>query len=315
GSRRAELGRWWTASTFAWSGGLGKTSLPSALGPFGPVACDGTDVWVGALDSVFRIRASDGKLLETWSIKKPAGALLVAMGRVFVAGFGLLGEPGILSLIDPRQSPGAAAVVATDLPTYPFVPAFDGARIWTANTAGSVSTISPTATTPWPVATVASGFQVPSGIVFDGQHVWVSDSGNCMLLKLDPSSAILQTVSVGLRGGGPLPMTFDGSHLLVANALEGLNIVRVADGASVALLDVAYGAPSGAAFDGERILVIGQGDPSSAIPPTLSLLRASDFSPLGVDAIPGIYPMAAASDGLDFWITVETEDGSALVRL
>jgi len=85
-SRRAALGRWWTASTSAWSGGLGKTALPSALGPFGPVACDGTDVWVGAVDRVFRIRASDGKLLEEWSIPKAAGALLVAMGRVFVAG-------------------------------------------------------------------------------------------------------------------------------------------------------------------------------------------------------------------------------------
>ena len=94
----------------------------------------------GPSDRVFRIRASDGKLLEEWSIRKAAGALVVAMGRVFVAGFGLHGEPGILSMIDPRRSPGEAAVVATELPTYPFSPAFDGERFWTANSAGSVST-------------------------------------------------------------------------------------------------------------------------------------------------------------------------------
>jgi hypothetical protein len=115
-SRRAALGCWWTSSTFAWAGGLGKTMLPSALGPFGPLACDGTDVWVGTVD----------------------------------------------------------------------------------------------------------------------------------------------------RGSPP---------------------------------------------------VAGRGDPARAIPPTLTLLRAADFSPLGVHALHDLYPLAAASDGLDFWITVETEEGSAVVRL
>jgi hypothetical protein len=315
-SRRAALGRWWTASTSAWSGGLGKTSLPNALGPFGPVACDGTDVWVGAVDRVFRIRASDGKLLEEWSIRRAAGALLVAMGRVFVAGFGLHGEPGILSMIDPRRSPGEAAVVVTDLPTYPFSPAFDGERFWTANSAGSLSTVSPSVATPWPVTTAASGFQVPSGIVFDGRSVWVSDAGNCTVVELDPRGTVRQIVSVGSRGGASLPMTFDGSHIFVANPLEGLHVLRVSDGSAVARLDdVAHGSPCAAAFDGERILVLGQGDPLCAIPPSLTLLRASDLSLLGVHSLPDLFPLAAASDGLDFWITVETQDGSALVRL
>lgn len=314
-SRRAALGQWWTTSSFAWSGGLGVTPLPSALGPFGPVACDGADVWVGAADSVFRVRASDGKLLETWAIPKPAGALLVAMGRVFVAGFGLFGEAGLLTMIDPSAPPGPATVVADDLPTYPFVLAFDGARIWTANNAGSVSIVTPCATTPWPVTTVTTRFQFPSGIAFDGRHIWIADSGPCILLKLDASGAILQTVNIGSRGGAPLPLTFDGSHVLVANPLAGLNVVRASDGVAVALLDVADGSPSAAAFDGERILVLGQGNPSNRIPPTLSLLRSSDFSPLGVSPLSDLYPVAAASDGLNFWITVETTEGSRLIRL
>ena len=315
-SRRAALGRWWTASTSAWSGGLGKTALPSALGPFGPVACDGTDVWVGAVDRVFRIRASDGKLLEEWLIPKAAGALLVAMGRVFVAGFGLHGEPGILSMIDPRRSPGETAVVATELPTYPFSPAFDGERFWTANSAGSVSQVFPSVGTPWPVTTVASGFQVPSGIVFDGRSVWVSDAGNCTVVEIDPRGAIRQTVSVGSRGGASLPLTFDGSHIFVANPLEGLHVMRASDGRTVARLDdVAHGSPCAVAFDGERILILGQGDPLCAIPPSLTLLRASDLSLLGVHSLPDLFPLAAASDGLDFWITVETAEGSAVVRL
>jgi hypothetical protein len=34
-----------------------------------------------------------------------------------------------------------------------------------------------------------------------------------------------------------------------------------------------------------------------------------------VSALSDLYPVAAASDGLNFWITVETAEGSRLVRL
>src|SRR6476660_770891 len=79
-SRRAALGQWWTSSYGNWLSGLGVTPLPDALGP---LVCDGADVWVGGGTSLFRVRASDGKLLDTG---KTTGSVLAAMGRIFVGG-------------------------------------------------------------------------------------------------------------------------------------------------------------------------------------------------------------------------------------
>jgi hypothetical protein len=53
---------------------------------------------------VTRIRAGDGKILQTWAVEG-ADWLLVAMGRVFVTG-----TAGIY-LIDPRSSEPAELVV------------------------------------------------------------------------------------------------------------------------------------------------------------------------------------------------------------
>ena len=152
---------------------------------------------------------------------------------------------------------------------------------------------------------------MPSGIVFDGRSVWVSDAGNCTVVEIDPRGTVRQVVSVGSRGGASLPLTFDGSHIFVANPLEGLHVMRVSDGRTVAKLDdVAHGSPCAAAFDGERILILGRpGRSAVRHPPSLTLLRAADLSVLGFHSLPGLFPLAAASDGLDFWITVETQEG------
>jgi hypothetical protein len=81
-SRRAALGQWWT-TTPHWDLGLGVTNL----GQFGTApAADGADVWAPSDSSVYRVRSSDGKLLDTWSGTANATAVLAAMGRIFVVG-------------------------------------------------------------------------------------------------------------------------------------------------------------------------------------------------------------------------------------
>src|ERR1700730_16117351 len=86
-SRRAALGQWWT-TTPHYDAGLGVTDV----GNF-PTSCasDGADVWGANEDfegpgSVSRVRASDGRLLETWTGAAGGIAVLSAMGRIFVAG-------------------------------------------------------------------------------------------------------------------------------------------------------------------------------------------------------------------------------------
>ena len=88
--------------------------------------------------------------------------------------------------------------------------AFDGARIWTANFDGSVSIVTPASSPPWPVTTITSGFSQPTGILFDGSNVWVTDQGAGTLLRLDAAGAILQTIPVV-----PSPdfRVFDGANI------------------------------------------------------------------------------------------------------
>ena len=303
-SRRAALGQWWAPSFFPWVLGLGVTPLPDSLGP---LVCDGSDVWVGGNSHVFRVRASDGKLLDTWTIANPSSAILVAMGRVFIVG------GTSLYMIDPASPSGGATQIAA-LPSFTAGLAFDGSRLWTANQAGSVSIIDPSPTTPWPVTTVTSGFQAPFGIVFDGQHNWVSDTGSCSLLELDSSAAVLKTVNFGMPDCAIYAPIFDGSNVLLPNG-DALQVVRASDGSLVATVPITTNAAQ-VAFDGERILVQSSGGGQNT-PRGLTLLRAADFSTLRIEGFlpiggPGVAGMAA--DGVNFWVTFQTGNGDVLAR-
>ena len=60
------------------------------------MASDGSDLWVSSLGGqVSRVRASDGKLLETWTALTGAlYGILPAMGRVFAVSSD---NPGVLA--------------------------------------------------------------------------------------------------------------------------------------------------------------------------------------------------------------------------
>ena len=209
GGRRAALDELWTTQNATV---LGLTTVGSAP-TF--VKSDGADLWVanGFGSSVSRVRASDGKLLETWTGAPNPTGVLVAMGKVFVNGDT---APGSLYRIDPSQPAGAVTTVASNLGNQPIGIAFDGARIWTANSVGtSVSIVTPGATIPWTVTTVTTGFFSPTGMLYDGANIWVADEIGATLLKLDASGAILQTVTVG---GFPFYPAFDGGNIWMPNS-------------------------------------------------------------------------------------------------
>jgi S-layer homology domain len=287
-SRRAALGQWWTPQN---ERSLGRTTV--GIGPAGCVF-DGADVWVANFHggSVSRVRASDGRLLDTWSALFPVD-VLVAMGRVVLVG---PSDPGNLFLIEPAQPAGVATTVAGNLGGFPQEMAFDGSRIWTANSGGSVSIVTPGPTVPWSVTTLATGFLEPHGILYDGGNIWVTDGAANALLKLDSSGAILQTVPVGNSPARPI---FDGSNIWVPNPLsESVTVVRASTGAVLTTLtgNVLVN-PGFAAFDGERVLIGSPGGDG------VSLWRAADLAPLGfLSTGAGSTPYGACSDGLNFWI-------------
>jgi DNA-binding beta-propeller fold protein YncE len=296
GSLRAATKKWWRPRS---ANALGLTDLgvtPSQ------VEFDGADLWVTSFvdNSVVRVRASDGKVLGTWTGATEANGFVFARGRVYVTGDE---SPGKLYVIDPTQPAGAVTTVSSSLGNAPRSITFDGSRLWTANAGGSVSIIS---FSPTAVTTVSTGFTAPYGILYDGTLIWVTDLLANSLHRLNSNGSIAQTITVGNSPHFPV---FDGTNIWVPNSDSStVTVVRVKDAAGNPLaqpfvlatltgngLDV----PHTAAFDGERILVTNFGGN------TVSLWKAADLTPLGsVSTENNTFPRGACSDGINFWITL-----------
>ena len=295
GSRRAAVGQFWTAQ------GVSSLNVTTIPGGVRLVQFDGADLWVSGGNTVARVRASDAKLLETWTGAGAAYGVAIAGSRVLVAGQDL---PGRVFMIDPSQPAGAVTTVASNLGPLPSGIAFDGTRVWTANLGtsgdGSVSIVTPGASIPWTVTTVTvgTGLTAPIGAVWDGANIWVTDDHNGLLLKLDAAGAVLQTVTVGSAPQMPL---FDGTNIWVPAILsDNVTVVRASTGAVLQVLTGnGLDAAGTAGFDGERVLV------SSGIGNGVALFKAADLSPIGfIPTGNGSNPFGICSDGIHFWVAL-----------
>jgi YVTN family beta-propeller protein len=284
-SRRAALGQWWTPQINS------IQTIPIGGNPH-VCAADGEYIWTPTFGGVVQVQASTGTILGTWTSASGSLGVVVAAGKVFVAGYG---SPGALYVIDPTQAPGALPSVA-DLGDFPIGIAFDGTNIWTANNGGSVSIIDAQS---YAVTTVTTGLTLPYGIVYDGANIWVVDQGSSTLLKLNASGAVIQSVPVG--GGAGLPV-FDGANIWVPNQTSNsITVVQASTGEVVATIAAdasnLLSFPFGAIFDGERVLVANNGGSS------VSVFKASDLSLIGNVSIgAGTIPWGGCSDGINFWV-------------
>lgn len=290
GSQRAALNQWWTPQS-ATSFGLTTIGNNPQL-----IQSDGQDLWIACggfnpTGVVSRVRASDGKLLETWSGATGAMGVLIAMGRVFITG---AGTGSALYMLDPSQPAGSVTTVLSNLPDFVIGIAFDGTRIW-LTMSGAVGIVSPGT---WTVSIVSSGFMEPRGIVFDGANIWVTDFQANKLFKLDSNGSIVQAITVGIHPTFPI---FDGTNIWVPSSTSNtVTVVRAPTGAILATLtDNGLNVPIQAAFDGERVLVT---NPTAR---TASLWKAADLTPLGfVSTGADNPPWGVCSDGINFWITL-----------
>lgn len=300
GSRRAALEQIASPTSVP---STGTTTVGNT--PF-QVKSDGADLWIAGSSTVSRVRASDGKLLETWTGADSASAILIARGRVFVAG-NINGSAGKLFVIDPKAPAGPVTLLTGSLPNYPLDMAFDGFNIWVA-CESTVIKVNPNtaAITPY------TGFETdfPDSITFDGTYMWVSrGAGGGGVRKVDLNGNILLTLSTGSEAGGSV---FDGVNLWVPNISgNSVSVIRVCDSlgnpvASPFVLTTLTGnglnAPSDTAFDGERVAVVNSSGNS------VSLWRAADFVPLGVFA-GATNAKRICSDGINFWITLDGTPG------
>lgn len=231
--------------------------------PVGPVsgtntsglAFDGTSIWVAAngLDSVTKVRSSDGFVLGTYSVGDHPGAIAFDGANVWVVNNIDGSSPGTVSKLNASDgtSMGTFTVGAN-----PRAIAFDGANIWVANF-GPHTVSKLRSSDGVSQGTFSVGFN-PQGIAFDGANIWITNNGSGTVSKLRATDGASQgTFSVG---SNPTSIVFDGANIWVAN--NGANTVsklRAADGASLGTFSTGAG-PFGIAFDGVYIWVTNFGD-------------------------------------------------------
>jgi DNA-binding beta-propeller fold protein YncE len=142
-------------------------------------------------------------------------------------------------------------------------------------------------------------------MLYDGSNIWVTDSGDGRLKKLNSDGSIATFVQVG---SSPYHASFDGTNIWVPNfASSSVTVVRVKDSAGNALTqpfvlatltENGLSLPTTAAFDGQRILITNLGS-------SVSLWKAVDLTPLGsVPTGSGTAPFGACSDGINFWVVL-----------
>jgi hypothetical protein len=290
GSKRAALDQYWTSQT-ANNIALTTVGMLPRL-----VKSDGVYVWVANFDSntVSQVRAIDGALIGTWTGATTASGVVCAMAKVFAVG----GTPGKLYQIDPLLPVGPVTVLSSSLGNVPTAIAYDGQRLWTANsTSISIITFNPVT-----VTNVSTGFSNPQGLIYDGANMWLTDNlGGSVdkIHKLDSTGTILLSVDVG---NTPVNPAFDGTNIWVPNFISNnVTVVRAVGSLAGTVLATLSGNgltnPVTAAFDGERVLVTDQGGTAA-----VSLFKASDFTPI-VTNIGSTGSFGACSDGLNFWFT------------
>jgi len=292
GSRRAALNQWWWTLT---DPGALRAVTFNANSNLHQIVCDGQDLWVSETNgSVFRVGASDGKLLGTWTGASGARGIIVAAGRIFILGDLGSANPGKIYVINPEAAPGPVTIFENDIGASPYDIAFDGANLWTANLSGSISRVN----VGTGIDSTFTGFNGVSSILWDGANLWVYDG---QLKRVDPTNAtVLETIMVNVIANR---IQFDGTNLWLTDFnTNSVLVVRLTGSLRGTILATLTGnglhSPYGLAFDGERVLVCNSDGGDS-----VSLFKASDFTPLGTVSLgANAGPRFACSDGVNFWV-------------
>src|ERR1041384_2334165 len=293
GSKRAAMEAWWTPGD---SGVL--KSVPLGNTPR-DISFDGEDLWSANFsgNSVTRFRASEGRVMQTWPAATGAIAVVVAAGKIFIAGNLGPGTAGKIYSINPEAtSSGPVTVFESDIGFAPLAITFDGVNLWTANASGSISKVNVVNG----IDSTFSGFSSANDILWDGVNLWVADGGDHTLKRVDPSNGTGLESFSGFTEANKLVL--DGTNLWVSNFnVNSVKVLRATGGLRGTTLATITGngidSPYGMAFDGERVMVCNWNTNS------VSLFNAPDFSPIGtLSTGANSHPEAVRSDGVNFWI-------------
>ena len=98
--------------------------------------------------------------------------------------------------------------------------------------------------------------KTPTGLAWDGQHLWVADLDTARLYELDPADGTV-LASLDAPGYQPMGLTWDGSKLWVVDALDKTAYaIDPASGITERALPLDTDAPKGIAWDGSTLWTV-----------------------------------------------------------
>ncbi len=151
----------------------------------------------------------------------------------------------------------------------------------------------------------------PSGIVFDGENIWVANNAENSLSKLRPSDGT--TLKKFATGASPFALAFDGANIWVTCGPDAtVQKFRASDGFLLGTFP-AGPTPTRILFDGTNIWVANFPDH------TVTKLLAADGSIEATFAVPSGWANGLAFDGTNLWLTnyyqvikMQPSDGTVL---
>lgn len=243
---------------FALSGTFGNGTVGTGFSPF---CMDGRDVWICDPNLGFRaiLRYDYPSFRQLQSVTAATlGFGTSGPDSVAYDGTNLyVGSIGASKVT--RLTPSTGAVVNTFTFTAVRFLIYDGEKMWgLANT--SISRIDNPVT---PTLTTITGFSQAQQAAFDGRYLWVTDSGNRTVKRIDPYPATPVVVNTySLTGGGlPISITFDGNSVWISDAtLKVIYRIHTRTGYFESI-DVSAvftaGGPNTVGFDGQTIIATG----------------------------------------------------------
>jgi YVTN family beta-propeller protein len=254
------------------------------------IAFDGTNIWVTNINGVL------SKIVPATGV-----VTTPVTGRGFLTGIAFDGTNlwvGDATNSAVLQISTAGTVLHTVSVPGPGAIAFDGTKIWVASVSPSSTTVSRINRTGTPAvdATVTVG-TAPFGLVFDGAHLWVTNSGSNTVSEINPATATTIGSPIAV---GTFPHSFpafDGTNVWVPNTTAGtVSKINVATATVTATITIGAGTkPSAAVFDGTHVWIANNGaNTISKIDPTTNTVTT------GGDGF--TMPGGMAFDGSDMWI-------------
>ncbi|HEX4845891.1 MAG TPA: hypothetical protein VFV26_06690 [Geothrix sp.] len=176
-------------------------------------------------------------------------------------------------------------------PIAPYQMCYDGANLWVTSDSSTRAVTKLNASSGAQVGTYPVGGG-PSGVAFDGAHVWIANSSDNTVSKLKASDgSLVGTYAVGTSPNG---VCFDGTFIWVANS-QSNNLTKLNPSSGAMLGTFSVGTyPVAICFDGSHLWVANYSQS------TLSKVDPGNGAIVGTFS-GGSYPYALCFDGTHVW--------------